>query len=91
MQLYKSGVLAGATNKLLASQRSVHSVQLFPDPPPGYFTVLLNSAEDKEAALNLYDQLGRLLERKKIECRAGANTITWNIDRYANGTYYLLM
>ena len=81
--------LAGATNKILAAQNSKTAVQLFPNPTPGQFTVLLNSAEAKEAALILYDQLGRLLERKKIQCVAGMNSMTWNIDRYANGTYYL--
>lgn len=78
--------LAGATNKVLAGKTSV---QLFPNPTPGQFTVMLNSAEEKETALNLYDQLGRLLESKRIVCRIGANNVTWNIARYANGTYYM--
>lgn len=81
--------LAGATNKVLAAQAGKTSVQLFPNPTPGQFTVMLNSAEEKEAALNLYDQLGRLLESKRIVCRIGANNVTWNIARYANGTYYM--
>lgn len=81
--------LAGATNKALAVQNTKNSVQLFPNPTPGQFTVLLNSVEEKQAALTLYDQLGRLLERKRITARAGTNTITWNIGKYANGTYYL--
>lgn len=78
--------LAGAVNKAVVGKTSV---QLFPNPTPGQFTVMLNSAEEKEAALNLYDQLGRLLESKRIVCRIGVNNVTWNIDRYANGTYYL--
>lgn len=81
--------LAGATNKMLAQRNSKTFVQLFPNPTPGNFTVLLNSAEAKEAAINLYDQLGRLLERKRIQCRAGVNNIRWNIEQYARGTYYL--
>jgi hypothetical protein len=78
--------LAGAANKVLAGKTSV---QLFPNPTPGQFTVMLNSAEEKEAALNLYDQLGRLLESKRINCRIGVNNVAFNIARYANGTYYL--
>lgn len=81
--------LAGASNKALAELNGKTSVSLFPNPTPGQFTVLLNSEADKKAVLNLYDQLGRLLERKQIQCRAGVNNITWNIARYANGTYYL--
>ena len=81
--------LAGATNKILAQQQSKTFVQLFPNPTADQFTVMLNSAEEKEAALNLYDQLGRLLESKRIQCKAGMNTISWNIGRYASGTYYL--
>lgn len=81
--------LAGATNKVLAAQAGKTSVQLFPNPTPGQFTVMLNSAEEKEVALNLYDQLGQLLESKRIVCRIGVNNLTWNIHRYANGTYYL--
>jgi hypothetical protein len=81
--------LAGATGKILAEPNGKTSVSLFPNPTPGQFTVLLNSTVDKRAVLNLYDQLGRLLERKQIQCRAGVNNVTWNIARYANGTYYL--
>jgi hypothetical protein len=81
--------LAGATNKMLAQQNSKTSVQLFPNPTPGQFTVLLNSAADTESAINLYDQLGRLLESRKVRFRAGVNNIAWNIAKYANGTYYL--
>jgi hypothetical protein len=81
--------LAGATNKMLAQQNSKTSVQLFPNPTPGQFTILLNSSTDQESAVNLYDQLGRLLESKKVQFRAGVNNIKWNIARYANGTYYL--
>jgi hypothetical protein len=81
--------LAGATNKLLAQQSSKISVQLFPNPTPGQFMILLNSAEEKESAIMLYDQLGRLLESRKVQFRAGINNITWNISKYANGTYYL--
>lgn len=81
--------LAGATNKMLAQQNSKTAVQLFPNPTPGQFTILLNSATDQESAVNLYDQLGRLLESKKVQIRAGINNIKWNIARYANGTYYL--
>lgn len=81
--------LGGATNKFLARQNSKTPVLLSPNPTPGQFTIMLNSAEEKESAITLYDQLGRLLESKKVFFRAGVNTITWNIAKYANGTYYL--
>jgi len=81
--------LAGATNRALAEQNSKTKVQLFPNPTPGQFTVMLHSEADKEAAINLYDQLGRLLESRKLHFRAGTNNINWDISKYANGTYYL--
>ncbi len=81
--------LAATTNKALIQQPGKTTLQLFPNPTPDQFTVVLNSAEEKEAAVNLYDQLGRLLESKRIKCRAGTNTILWSIGRYAAGTYYL--
>ena len=81
--------LAGATNKVLAWQPGITMVQVFPNPTPGQFTVAVNAAEEKQAVLHLYDPLGRLLESRHIQCRAGMNTISWNIARYAAGSYYL--
>lgn len=81
--------LAGATNKALAQQPGITTVQLFPNPTPGQFTVILNTAEEKPASLHLYDQLGRLLQSRSILCRAGVNTISWNIAQYVAGIYYL--
>ena len=51
--------------------------------------MVLNTAEEKPAVLQLFDPLGRLLESRRIQCRAGINTISWNIAQYAAGSYYL--
>jgi hypothetical protein len=81
--------LAGATNKALVRQPGTTTVQIFPNPTPDQFTVMLNTAEEKKAVLHLYDPLGRLLESRRIQCRAGMNIISWSIARYAAGSYYL--
>jgi hypothetical protein len=74
------------SNRLPGAQAAI---QVFPNPTPDRFTVSVYSPEEKDAGIILYDALGRVLERKKIRCEVGMNTISWNISKYASGTYHL--
>lgn len=82
-QLHRFTLAATANSSLAAS------LQLFPNPTPGNVTLQINSREAKATTLLLYDHLGRLLESKKIQCHAGANTFSWDISKYPAGTYHV--
>ena len=64
-------------------------VKIYPLPTQDKLTIVLISDREKDCLLTLYDQLGHLIESKKIHCRNGINTIEWNLSHYAAGTYYL--
>ncbi len=81
--------LAGATNRALAQQPGKTALQLFPNPAQDQFTMMLNVTEEKQAVVNLYDQSGRLMESKRVNCRTGINTIIWDIRKFSNGSYYV--
>jgi glutamate formiminotransferase len=52
--------------------------------------VSLSSNQEKEYAISLYNQYGQLLASKKTLCRKGINQISWNMNNYSNGVYYLV-
>lgn len=81
--------LAGGANKTRALQPGKTSIQLFPNPARDQLTIVINSPVEIKTTINLYDHIGRLLESKPVQCREGLNTISWNILRYATGSYYL--
>ncbi|HZE84395.1 MAG TPA: T9SS type A sorting domain-containing protein [Puia sp.] len=65
------------------------AVQIFPNPSHDVFTLALFSDKEKKEFISLYDLSGHLLERKEVYCKAGLNSIAWNIAGYAGGVYYL--
>lgn len=66
------------------------AIQVYPNPTAARFTVSVYSPEEKDGGIVLYDALGRILERKKLRFEAGQNTISWNLSKYASGTYHLM-
>ena len=65
-------------------------VKLYPLPARDKLTIVLISDKEKDCTLSLYDQLGHLVESKKVHYREGINTIEWNVSSYSAGTYYIL-
>jgi hypothetical protein len=94
---------AASSNKLLTqsislSDRSMNkmafkpgaAVQVFPNPMREQFTVAFSIDQDTDCLISLYDQYGHLLERKKTRSQKGLNQITWNMQAYTAGIYYLV-
>jgi hypothetical protein len=73
------------------NQRKVlQSVQVYPNPLQEKFVIALVSNQEKEYVISLYNQYGQLLQCKKTLCRKGMNQISWSMNNYANGVYYLV-
>jgi hypothetical protein len=64
-------------------------VKVFPNPAHDHFTLELTSSGDSRIHLDLYDQSGRLLQQKDIDCHTGTNILEWDISRYPQGSYFL--
>lgn len=73
----------------LASSKASKTIQVCPNPVRDKFTVTLPATSKQDVILLLFDQSGQVVERKKLVCREGINTIEWNISRYAAGNYHL--
>ena len=92
--------LAPASGKLLrvntntsstnSPDKTAIAVQVYPNPLHEQFIVSLSSNQEKEYVIGLYNQYGHLLQSKRTLCRKGMNQISWNMNNYANGVYYLV-
>ena len=92
--------LAPASGKLLrvntntsstnSPDKTAIAVQVYPNPLHEQFIVSLSSNQEKEYVISLYNQYGHLLQSKRTLCRKGMNQISWNMNNYANGVYYLV-
>jgi hypothetical protein len=62
---------------------------VYPNPVQDHFTLVFFSDQQQNGVISLYDQLGNLLEYKKLQYHAGINQLTWDMHGYAAGIYYL--
>lgn len=83
----KNNVKALNRFTLAAAQKLM---QVYPNPAQNIVTAVVSSAAQSQSVILLQDHLGNTLEQKKINLRAGINTIQCNITKYAGGTYYLV-
>jgi hypothetical protein len=67
------------------------SMQLYPNPASEWFVLTVNCEAASRGVILLQDQQGKVLERRQVAYQAGLNTISWNISKYAAGTYYLVI
>jgi hypothetical protein len=66
-------------------------MQVYPNPAQNIVTAVVSSAGQSQSVILLQDHLGNALEQKKVNLRAGINTVQWNISKYPGGTYYLVL
>jgi hypothetical protein len=66
------------------------TMQVYPNPLQEQFTIAFRSDSEKEYMISLYDQVGHLLQTKKVLSRKGVNQEVWNMSGFAKGVYYLV-
>ena len=86
-KLLRVSTNTSSTNNL---DKTAIAVQVYPNPLHEQFMVSLLSNQEKEYVIGLYNQYGHLLQSKRTLCRKGMNQISWNMNHYANGVYYLV-
>lgn len=74
----------------IPSFKPATTLQVYPNPLYEQFMLALFSDSEKEYTIGLYDQFGHLLQNKKVRCHSGMNQISWNVNQYAAGIYYLV-
>ena len=64
-------------------------MQIYPNPSHDIVMLVGSSDKEQSCQVTLYDQRGHPLESKKLLFRTGVNSFQWDINKYANGVYYL--
>ncbi len=65
----------------------ISSLQAYPNPTTGKFTISFYSKGKKNIVWNLSTEEGRILFRKTAYAEIGMNKVHWNIGGYAAGVY----
>ena len=70
----------------------ITGLSLFPNPAISYSTVSYSVAQPGNVAIDLYDAAGRLIAKLTTGYReAGIYTANINVDKLANGTYFVVL
>lgn len=86
-QLHSFTLRTGRSN--IAEQEPAKMPQLFPNPYTDHFSLVFFSDKEADDVVSLYDQVGHLLETKKVHWTVGMNKLDWNEGKFAKGIYYL--
>ncbi len=68
---------------------SKHSIQLYPNPNTGEFSVSINSLSGEMYALTVTDLLGKVLLERNVACFPGENKINIKLEDLNKGIYLL--
>jgi len=66
---------------------AVSSVQIFPVPNKGEFTITIQSVKSQQLVLEIYNSLGQLQMKKRISVVAGKNVSEINMGKAVSGVY----
>lgn len=63
------------------------NVTLFPNPAKSKITIQMDSVEDQNRTISLYNQLGRFVESQILE--TGQVQLNWDIQTLESGVYFM--
>jgi len=78
-----------AARSAVGTETTAGSIKVYPNPVQNKFRMELFMVTAKQVQIGLYDQSGRLLQRKEIHCNAGINSLYWDVRTYAAGVYFI--
>lgn len=89
--IFQGGECDGSLNSIISHSEKVSSIDVYPNPNnTRYANIKLNLLSRSSVALELYDVLGRKLNRKHLESfYSGENNIAFSISDLVAGTYFL--
>jgi len=69
---------------------SISSFELYPNPTDGLLNLSINSGDQSEATLTIYDSMGKLIVEQAIgNLNTGENKVTINLNHLAKGAYHI--
>jgi hypothetical protein len=60
-------------------------------PVHDFFILSVINDRRQQSEYALYDEMGHLLQRKKVYLLPGGNNISWDISGYSPGVYYIMV
>jgi hypothetical protein len=76
---------------LITSATMTDKMQVYPVPAHDYFILTVTGDRRQRSDYALYDEMGHLLQRKKVYLLPGSNNISWDISGYPSGVYYIIV
>jgi hypothetical protein len=70
-------------------ENGLNKMQVYPVPAHDYFIITVVSERQQQSELLLFDEVGHLVQRKKVLLLFGGNPISWDISSYRAGVYYM--
>ncbi|HZE86531.1 MAG TPA: T9SS type A sorting domain-containing protein [Puia sp.] len=64
--------------------------QVYPNPSRNSFNVELMSNDRRDLMMTLIDLSGTVLQQKKMRCYEGRNLISWDMNSYEAGAYFIV-
>ncbi len=64
-------------------------INLYPNPAEDYFNLLLESEENEELNLGIYNCLGQLVKTNNIQVKSGKNSFQLSLDGVSTGSYFV--
>ena len=72
------------------AQQMIVKMTSSPNPTPGIFKLTIPASARTTANLRIYDQIGRVVESKKIELQSGINETNFDLSRMSAGNYQIV-
>ena len=64
--------------------------QVYPNHSRNIFNVELLSSGKKDLVMSLIDMSGHMLQQKKLRCYEGRNLMSWDMNSYVAGIYFIV-
>jgi len=64
--------------------------QVYPNPIRNIFNMELLCGGRQDIEMSLIDLSGHMLQQKKMRCFEGRNLLSWDLNRYESGIYFIV-
>ena len=71
--------------------QQVKLYRVFPNPTPNQFEIVLTSKVDTETQIQIYNDLGQIVQQQKAGIIKGVNRLKLNLAQEASGIYHVML
>jgi hypothetical protein len=82
---------SGKASVIIEDTVTASLIQIYPNPASGHLYLTFNSMEDGNAAIIIYDAIGRVASKKELMLNAGPQKVKIDLDALPSGVYHISM